>query len=98
MYPSLSESYPVELYPSKNEVILPFLIFKHHSRYSKSKEVDLVLGEKAAGSRGWQERAGEAHSCSAVPHVGETLAWHNCSIIKQGCRPGPGEPKRLINS
>lgn len=47
---------------------------------------------------GWQERAGEAHSCSAVPHVGETLAWHNCSIIKQGCRPGPGEPKRLINS
>lgn len=65
MYPSLSEFYPVELYPSKNEVILPFLIFKHHSRYSKSKEVDLVLGEKAAGSRGRQERAGGSRQWTA---------------------------------
>ena len=60
---SLSESYPVGLHLSKNEVSFPFLIFKHHSRYSESKDVHLVLREEGCWA---QRRAGESRRLRAV--------------------------------
>lgn len=62
------------------------------------KKEELYEGHVVSRVRGCQNRVGEAPGCSAAPHLGETLAWHNCSITKPGGRPGPEEARRLINS
>lgn len=55
MSPISSKSYPVEFYPSKNEVTLPFLILKQHFRYSK----ELQLAQTGEGCS-VQREAGES--------------------------------------
>lgn len=63
MSPISSKSYPIEFYPSKNEVTLPFVILKQHFRYSK----ELQLAQTGEGCS-VQREAGESRTDEGSGH------------------------------